>query len=133
MSELEEKTNVIPPSKFVPTKEEQAQIDIESVIKLNNSFWEQQSTGMYKCYKQGTVYANNGNKKTSINLLQDLFKMLKQQFKDNSDNQQYYDNIFQQLNLCLQLIDDIGNSVDKNCLISIIQGYTIGCLSKYEK
>ena len=133
MSKLEEITNNVKPSKINPTRDKTEEISVVDITNLNNEFWEQQSVGLHKCYKTGNTYANNGNKKTSIDLLQDMFKMLKQQYKDGSDNGHHFEHIFQQINTCLQLIEDLGNTVDKNCILSIIQGYTLGCLSKYEK
>ena len=133
MSELDEKTTVIPPSKIQITRDVEEKLDIEFIENNNNKFWEQQSVGLHKCYKQGQAYANNSNKKTSVDLLQDLFKLLRQQYKDNSENEQHFETIFNIIIQNLQLIEDLGNTVDKNCILSIIQGYTLGCLKRYEK
>ena len=133
MSDLEDRTNIVPPSRVKITREIVEPIDILDIEKNNNKFWEEQSVGLHKCYKQGQAYANNSNKKTSINLLQDMFKLLKQQYKDNTENEQPFEIIFNQIHQNLQLIEDLGNTVDKSCILSIIQGYTLGCLKRYEK
>lgn len=133
MSELEERTTKVSPSKFNPHKDVVEELDINDIETNNDKFWEQQSVNLHKCYKQGQAYSNNSNKKTSIDLLQDMFKLLKQQYKNCSENEQHFENIFNQINMNLQLIEDLGNTVDKNCILSIIQGYTLGCLKRYEK
>jgi len=133
MSDLEERTTNTPPSKFNPHKDVVQELDINDIETNNDKFWEQQSVNLHKCYKQGQAYANNSNKKTSIDLLQDMFKLLKQQYKNCSENEQHFETIFNQLHSNLQLVEDLGNTVDKNCILSIIQGYTLGCLKRYEK
>jgi len=132
-SQVSKQTNEIPPSKFNPSRDQEQIIDMQNIGRNNNKFWEQQSVSLHKCYKQGQAFANNSTKKTAIDLLQDMFILLKQQYKDNSEHQQHFETIFTQINSNLQLIDDMGNSVDKNCILSIIQGYTLGCLQRYEK
>lgn len=133
MSDLEERITNVSPSKFNPHRDVVEELDINDIETNNDKFWEQQSVHLHKCYKQGQAYANNSNKKTSIDLLQDMFKLLKQQYKNCSENEQHFENIFNQINTNLQLIEDLGNTVDKNCILSIIQGYTLGCLKRYEK
>lgn len=133
MNDLEKRTINKPPSKFNPHKDVIEELDINDIETNNDRFWEQQSVNLHKCYKQGQAYANNSNKKTSIDLLQDMFKLLKQQYKNCSENEQHFENIFNQINTNLQLVEDLGNTVDKNCILSIIQGYTLGCLKRYEK
>ena len=133
MSDLEERTTNVSPSKFNPHRDVVQELDINDIETTNDKFWEQQSVNLHKCYKQGQAYANNSTKKTSIDLLQDMFKLLKQQYKNCSENEQHFETIFNQLHSNLQLVEDLGNTVDKNCILSIIQGYTLGCLKRYEK
>jgi len=133
MSELKKITTAVPPSKINITRDSIEPITIDQIETLNYKFWNEQSVNLHKCYKQGHAYANNSNKKTAINLLQDMFKLLKQQYKNCSENERSYEHIFEQINISLQLVEDLGNTVDKNCILSIIQGYTLGCLKRYEK
>lgn len=133
MKNLEKQTTTVAPSKFNPHKNVVEKLEINDIEINNDKFWEQQSVNLHKCYKQGQAFANNSNKKTSIDLLQDMFKLLKQQYKNCSENEQHFETIFHQINSNLQLIEDLGNTVDKNCILSIIQGYTLGCLKRYEQ
>ena len=132
MSEaLEKKTIVKQPSKFTLTRAEIEKMTIQELLEIDEMFWEQQNVKLHRCYKQGQAYANNSNKKTSVDLLKDMFILLKNQYKDDTNSKQI-ENIFNILNNCLQMINDIETDVDKNCILSIIQGYTLGCLKKYE-
>ena len=123
-----------PSSNFQPTREETVPITIDNIHDINNTFWEEQSVSLHKCYKQGTAYANNSNKKSSVDLLQDLFKLLKTQYKDNSDRVNTVELAFTNLHNNLQIISNLCNEgVDKHCILAIIKGYTLGCLKNYEK
>ena len=122
------------PSNFNPIRDVHVPVNIQNVQELNDTFWEEQSVNLHKCYKQGVAYANNSNKKSSIDLLQDLFQLLKIQYKDNSDRVNTVELAFTNLHNNLQIINNLSDEgVDKNCILSIIQGYTLGCLKKYEK
>ena len=122
-----------PASKFNPTREDNIPITIENIESINNKFWEQESVSLYKCYKNGNVYSNNSKKKTSINLIQDMIRLLGEQYKSNSSGTQEHDIIIENIINNLKLLDILDTGVDKNCILSIIQGYTLGCLNNYEK
>jgi len=121
-------------SNFPPSRDESVPATIDDIQSINNTFWEEQSVSLHKCYKQGSAYANNSNKKTSIDLLQDLFKLLKTQYKDNSDRVNTVELAFINIHNNLQIISNLSNEgVDKGCILAIIKGYTLGCLKNYEK
>jgi len=122
-----------PPSKFTPAKETKTPITIEDIKNLNNKFWEQESVELHKCYKIGNVFANNSNKKTSIDLLQDMFVLLGDKYKDSDKHAGTIALLISNINDNLEIIENLGEEVDKNCILSIIQGYTLGCLNIYEK
>ena len=131
--ELDKITSQVPYSKFELAKEQIQELTIEDIEKLNSTFWDQQSVELHKCYRKGQAYANNNNKKDSVDLLQDLFKLLKQQYKDSCDNVDVMETTFDTINNMLKTVKSLQQDVDKNCILSIIQGYTLGCLKKYEK
>lgn len=133
MSEhLDKITSTTKYSKFELTREQVEKMTVQQLITINEQFWEQQSVKLHRCYSQGQAYANNSNKKTSINLIQDMFNMLKSRYK-NDRNSEQIEHLFNIINTSLQMVDSLENDVDKNCILSIIQGYTLGCLKKYEK
>ena len=106
---------------------------IKDVQELNDDFWNTQSVDLHRCYTQGHVYANNSIKKTSINLIQDLFSLLRGKYADDNEHSEQINIIFNNLNNNLELIEGLTEEVDKDCILSIIQGYTLGCLKQYEK
>jgi hypothetical protein len=130
--DLKELTKSSPASKFEPVCDIVEKMSLEDFIKHNERFWNQQSVELHRCYKKGIAYANNNNKKTSIELLKDMSILLKNIYKTPGNSNQL-DDIFNIITTSLKMIDDIEYDVDKYCILSIIQGYTLGCLSKYEK
>lgn len=126
-------TKQVPYSKFELSREQLEELNINDLEKINSMFWNQQSVELHRCYRVGQAYANNNNKKDSTDLLQDMFKLLKQQYKDSCDNMDVMETTFDTINNMLKNVKSLQHDVDKNCILSIIQGYTLGCLKKYEK
>lgn len=125
--------DIKPASNFNPYKKTDQPVTIQDIQEINNNFWNTQSVNLHRCYTQGHVYANNSNKKTSINLIQDLFSLLRGKYAEGNTHSEQINIIFNNIKNNLELIEGLSDEVDKNCILSIIQGYTLGCLKKYEK
>ena len=121
------------PSNFNPSRKITEPVTIQDIQKINNDFWNTQSVDLHRCYTHGHVYANNSNKKSSINLIQDMFSLLRGKYAEDNDHSEQINIIFDNIKNNLELVEGLTDDVDKNCILSIIQGYTIGCLKKYEK
>lgn len=126
-------TTTVPYSKFVLTREQKEELTTQQLEEFNEIFWEQQSVNLHKCYRKGQAYANNTNKKDSVDILQDMLTLLKQQYKCSDTNDIVIENLFDNINCSLKILKHVQSDVDKDCILSIIQGYTLGCLKKYEK
>lgn len=131
--ELSNKTTIVPYSKFELTKEQIQELSTQQLEEFNEIFWEQQSVNLHKCYRKGQAYANNTNKKDSVDILHDMLNLLKQQYKNSNENDSIIDNLFENIVCSLKILKQTQSDVDKDCILSIIQGYTLGCLKKYEK
>ena len=124
-----------PPSKFIPAPAPDDTVGIQNLINKNNKFWQQQTVQLHKCFKTGRTYANNSDNKDAVNLLQDLFHLVENHFKQNVDDsmkQLQLSQTFKVLHEGLKLCDSLANSPDKDCFLAILQGYTLGCLKNYE-
>ena len=130
---IDKVTKSVPYSKFELSREQLENLTIQDLENINSTFWTQQSVKLHRCYSRGQAYANNNNKKDSLDLLQDMFKLLKNQYKDSCDNIDIMETTFDTINNMLKTVKTLQQDVDKNCILSIIQGYTLGCLKKYEK
>lgn len=131
--ELDKRITTVPYSKFELTREQIQELTIQQLEEFNEVFWEQQSVNLHKCYRKGQAYANNTNKKDSVDLLHDMLNLLKQQYKNSDKNDNIVDNLFENIVCSLKILKQVQSDVDKDCILSIIQGYTLGCLKKYEK
>ena len=123
------------PSKFMSQSAPDDTVNIEAVVDINNKFWRQQTVQLHKCFKTGRTYANNSDNKDAVNLLQDLFHLVENHFKQNVDDsmkQLQLSQTFKVLHEGLKLCDSLANSPDKDCFLAILQGYTLGCLKNYE-
>lgn len=122
-----------PASKFSPVGANVEKLHVSDVHSVNNNFWYDQSVNLHTCYKKGNTYANNSKKKTSTDLIGDMFSILKQQYIDSADTPEMVDLVIENIKNNLQMLENITNNVDKNCILATIQGYTLGCLKKYEQ
>lgn len=123
----------VPSSNIISPKHEVKKITLEEFHSFNEKFWKEQSVELHKCYKQGHSYANNTNKKDSIDLLKDMNYLLQQQFKDCSESPENVTICFEIIKNTLLLVQKSKLNVDKNCILSILQGFTIGCLKFYDQ
>ena len=119
-------------SKFPPVGEKHKITTTRDIQNINNNFWNEQSVDLHLCYKKGTAYANNSNKKSSINLITELLELLKHQYKESTTQPDIIDIIFNNIKNDMTILEKITDDVDKNCILATIQGYTLGCLKKYE-
>lgn len=99
---------------------------------FNSTYWEQQSVELHKCYKQGHSFANNTNKKDSVDLMKDLNYLLEQQYKNNTETPDRITLTFEIIKSCLNILKKEKIEIDKDCVLSTIQGFTIGCLKFYD-
>lgn len=120
-------------SKFLPEKEEVDDRRVQDIIKIFDNFYKKQPVDISSCYRRGTSYANNSNKKTSIDIIQNLTMLLNQQYKDVSESPDIINELFANIKSLLNVVSKLDNDVDKNCILVTILGYTLGCLDKYEK
>lgn len=121
-----------PSSKFPPVGEKHKVTTTRDIQNINNNFWNEQSVDLHLCYKKGTAYANNSNKKSSINLITELLELLKHQYKESTTQPDIIDIVFNNIKNDMTILEKITDDVDKNCILATIQGYTLGCLKKYE-
>jgi len=121
-----------PPSKFPPLTEDKEVLEYEQIMNMLDIYWTQQGIELHNCYRKGAAYANNNNKKTSIDLLQDMMTLLNNQFKDTNQSPEILDILTGNIKSCLSIISKLDIDVDKNCILSTILGYTLKCFKKYE-
>jgi hypothetical protein len=62
-----------------------------------------------------------------------MFSLLRGKYAEDNDHSEQINIIFDNIKNNLELVEGLTDDVDKNCILSIIQGYTLGCLKKYEK
>ena len=125
-----------PASQFLATKKEKKEIQLNDLVDLNNNFWQEQSVSLHKCFKTGRTYANNSDNKDTIDLLQDLVHLIETHFKNSTEDskeQLRISQTFKVLHESIKIFNYITTEPDKNCFLSTLQGYILGCLKRYEK
>lgn len=123
----------VPSSKIQPVKKSVESISTQDFHTFNEKFWKEQSVELHKCYKQGHSYANNTNKKDTVDILKDLNNLIQSQLRESVDTPDQINLLFEIIKNTLLLAQKQKPNADKNCILSIIQGFTIGCLKFYDR